>query len=907
MKKVLMFLLIISSFVLPQSKQAVNPDQYIFSKKAELNSEGQKFDPSKVNADQYYFLNKKIAGDALKQANQTAGKIILGEAPEAKKVLKPQSAKLSNTTSAQSSYVLKYDNGTYSNRIGTSGSNTFEGMARFTQSMVSSYVGWRLTTIQVYIADQPLSAKIKIYDGGTSTSPGTLLYSQVFTPVINSFNTITLTTPVTITNKDIWVGYECGISANYPMGVDSGPATADGDWLYYNASWTHLAASSLNYNWIIHATIESPALILTYNQIDASSLPTIKSYVTVTDNNGNPIGGLTSSNFTVTENSTTRTPITVTTAGGTGSAISVALVIDKSGSMSGTPLSDAQTAATTFVNNMQTNDQGAVISFDDIVTVVKGYTTDKTALKTAISGIVSGNYTAIYDAVYQAVDLTRLQSGRKAIILMTDGDDNSSTHTITATVNYAVQYSIPVYTIGLGITSGSSGETTLQQIATQTGGKYYLAPTSSQLTSIYQSISQQLNNQYMITYTSPIQCGTTSAVTVGITATYNGASDTKTKQYTPPACNNLTLTYNQIDNSSCPTIKSYVTVTDLNGVPITGLTSSNFTVKEENVTQNVTVTSAGGSGSAISVALVIDKSGSMSGTPLADAISAANSFVNNMQTSDKGAVIAFDDIVTVTQAFTSDKTALKTAINSIVYGNNTAIYDAMYKAVDITKVQTGRKAVVLMTDGTDNSSSHTMTDAINYAISNSIPVYTIGLGISAGSTSETSLQSIATQTGGKYYLAPNSSQLLSIYQSISQQLNNQYLITYTASTKATTTRTVSITVTYNGSTDVKTKTYSSCTNAIENYTIPSEFSLSQNYPNPFNPSTRIMYSVPKTVHVKIVLYNVLGVEMAVLVDSERPAGNYEAELNGSSMASGVYFIRMSAGTFTETRKIMLMK
>ncbi|MCX6173532.1 MAG: T9SS type A sorting domain-containing protein [Ignavibacteriales bacterium] len=89
--------------------------------------------------------------------------------------------------------------------------------------------------------------------------------------------------------------------------------------------------------------------------------------------------------------------------------------------------------------------------------------------------------------------------------------------------------------------------------------------------------------------------------------------------------------------------------------------------------------------------------------------------------------------------------------------------------------------------------------------------------------------------------------------------------------------------------------------------IPSNYVLYQNYPNPFNPSTKIRYSLPQTTHVKLVLYNVLGVQILTLIDSEQQIGNHEIELNGNNLASGVYFIKMNAGNYSVTKKIMLMK
>jgi hypothetical protein len=88
---------------------------------------------------------------------------------------------------------------------------------------------------------------------------------------------------------------------------------------------------------------------------------------------------------------------------------------------------------------------------------------------------------------------------------------------------------------------------------------------------------------------------------------------------------------------------------------------------------------------------------------------------------------------------------------------------------------------------------------------------------------------------------------------------------------------------------------------------PNDFVLSQNFPNPFNPITSIRYSVPQTNFVKISVYDVLGREVALLVNEEKIVGNYEVKFNGSNLSSGVYFYRLQAGSFVETKKIILMK
>jgi hypothetical protein len=85
------------------------------------------------------------------------------------------------------------------------------------------------------------------------------------------------------------------------------------------------------------------------------------------------------------------------------------------------------------------------------------------------------------------------------------------------------------------------------------------------------------------------------------------------------------------------------------------------------------------------------------------------------------------------------------------------------------------------------------------------------------------------------------------------------------------------------------------------------FKLEQNYPNPFNPSTTIKYSLAQTERVTLSIYDLSGREVVKLIDEEKPAGEYDIKWNASSYSSGVYFIKMQAGQFSETRKVVLMK
>ncbi len=90
-------------------------------------------------------------------------------------------------------------------------------------------------------------------------------------------------------------------------------------------------------------------------------------------------------------------------------------------------------------------------------------------------------------------------------------------------------------------------------------------------------------------------------------------------------------------------------------------------------------------------------------------------------------------------------------------------------------------------------------------------------------------------------------------------------------------------------------------------TIPESYSLSQNYPNPFNPTTNLEFGISKLGFVSLKVYDVLGKEVMTLVNEIKPAGRYKIDFNGSNLSSGMYFYKLEAGNFTETKRMLLIK
>ena len=89
--------------------------------------------------------------------------------------------------------------------------------------------------------------------------------------------------------------------------------------------------------------------------------------------------------------------------------------------------------------------------------------------------------------------------------------------------------------------------------------------------------------------------------------------------------------------------------------------------------------------------------------------------------------------------------------------------------------------------------------------------------------------------------------------------------------------------------------------------VPENFSLSQNYPNPFNPSTKIKFAVPNSSFVKLAVYDMLGREVSSLVNGQLQPGTYEFEFDASGITSGTYFYRLSSESFSDIKKMIIIK
>lgn len=279
---------------------------------------------------------------------------------------------------------------------------------------------------------------------------------------------------------------------------------------------------------------EPPVVRIT--QVDNSSFPNVTVYVSATNAAGEPVG-IDPSTIEIFENGQLMQLVDVKGGGDVASQESIPvttmLVMDISGSMDkNDKLAGAKDAAKSYVSQMRPGDQAGLITYDTHVYTVQPITADAAALTAAIDGLQTGSDTAMYDALMEAVTALESASGRKAIIVLTDGMDNQSSNTIDTVIAGIGTSGLTISAIGFGdvAASGQSGldEAGLQSLSEQAGGVYGYASSADVLTGLFQQQSRVLQSEYQLTYVSPstLRDGVNRNLTVALTGSPVVAEET---------------------------------------------------------------------------------------------------------------------------------------------------------------------------------------------------------------------------------------------------------------------------------------------------------------------------------------------------------------------------------------------
>lgn len=261
-------------------------------------------------------------------------------------------------------------------------------------------------------------------------------------------------------------------------------------------------------------------------------------------------------------------------------------------------------------------------------------------------------------------------------------------------------------------------------------------------------------------------------------------------------------------------VKVYLSILGATGLPIKDLNLNALTITEDS--QKIEAQSLRlVENEPISLVLVMDTSGSMVGAKIKDAKAAAAGFISRLQSGDQVALLTFDESIKIHTSFTSNPTEIldRIALIDAAPGSGTCLYDAAYRAIQTAStLPAGRRAVILFTDGVDETASgsracsvHTVDDILSAATQGSTrtPLYTLGLG---NRIDENILKRLAALSGGRYIYSPDTSQLETMFELLSEQLRFQYLLTY-KSFAAPGAHTLAVNAAYLGAQDSDTRNF----------------------------------------------------------------------------------------------------
>ncbi|HEY3313628.1 MAG TPA: VWA domain-containing protein [Anaerolineales bacterium] len=282
---------------------------------------------------------------------------------------------------------------------------------------------------------------------------------------------------------------------------------------------------------------EGPRVRIT--QVDNSKFPQVTVYVSVTDAAGEPVA-VDPSQIQLSENGKL---MNAQDAGGSGEIgpLTTLLVIDISGSMrQAGKLNGAKAAAKAYIEQMRPGDQAGLVTFNTQVKYVQPLTSDRSALAAAIDKLDAYDDTAMYDALAQGTEILKDVSGRKAIIVLTDGLDNVSKTTPESVIESIGPVGLSISTIGLGdpqktgINSGLD-ETGLKTFSEKAGGVYSYANDPQTLQGLYKLYARALQSEYRIAYTSPavLRDGANRTLSISLGRAGAAASSSAQVQYNP--------------------------------------------------------------------------------------------------------------------------------------------------------------------------------------------------------------------------------------------------------------------------------------------------------------------------------------------------------------------------------------
>jgi Ca-activated chloride channel family protein len=225
-----------------------------------------------------------------------------------------------------------------------------------------------------------------------------------------------------------------------------------------------------------------------------SGVNLVEVYASVTDSRGEPQPGLRADDFELRENGEPQ-QISNFTAG--DFPLSVAVALDRSFSMSGARLGLAKAAARAFLGELRPKDQSMVVAIGSEVEVLSPLSTDRAAQDDAVARLQPFGTTGLYDAIIRSIDSVQPARGRRALVLLSDGDDRYSQAAASDALERARQSDVMIFPVAIG----ANRPPLFAELATVSGGRSSVARDTAALTETLRGIARELRQQYLLGYT----------------------------------------------------------------------------------------------------------------------------------------------------------------------------------------------------------------------------------------------------------------------------------------------------------------------------------------------------------------------------------------------------------------------
>jgi VWFA-related protein len=502
-----------------------------------------------------------------------------------------------------------------------------------------------------------------------------------------------------------------------------------------------------------------------FQTVEESQITSVLVETSVRDKNGKFVRGLDASNLALAEDGV---PQVLDLVHQEDVGATFALLVDSSSSMS-RRMDFVQRTAARLASFLRNNDRVIVAPFSRQIGPTTGPTNDRRTIVESIDAIRPAGGTAILDSLCAVSQTLHNAEGRRAIVLITDGYDENSTHSFDDAMKAVKEAQATVYVVGIGGIAGVSlkGERLLRRLATETGGRFFFPERDEQLQTVHDTLVDDVENRYLLSYTPTNQTYDGQWRTITVHAADPGSVVRARPGYfaPKPAPIRPTIEFTAADDAG-----QYL-----------DLTAEDLQISEEGVPQQVgTFTEAV---QPVSIVLALDASGSMRKSE-ADVVKSARDFVAALRKEDQLALVLFSDRSTFVHDLSTNRESTYEAIDQYKSSGGTALYDAMADSLQRLKRVEGRRVVVVMTDGRDEDNPGTgpgsvrkFDDVLAELKDTGATVFSIGLGTKVD---RGPIQEFADRSGGLALFPTDVTELAGQFQRIVEDLRRRYVVGYTS-------------------------------------------------------------------------------------------------------------------------------